>query len=100
MLSFSDLNLRRANSRVGHKAEAMRSNYRVDSLNKISKAKSPESNAGGAGRGTKRRRDALAKGGESEEEMRRGYESKQQKEESLRRRGGEDMRANSKRRRV
>ncbi|KAF3842836.1 hypothetical protein F7725_001685 [Dissostichus mawsoni] len=46
-------------ARVGHKAEVMRSNYRVDSLNKISKAKSPESNAGGAGRGTKRRRDAL-----------------------------------------
>ncbi|KAF3851674.1 hypothetical protein F7725_013446, partial [Dissostichus mawsoni] len=43
--------------RVGHKAEVMRS--KVDSLNKISKAKSPESNAGGAGRGTKRRRDAL-----------------------------------------
>ena len=47
--------------RVGHKAEVMRSNYRVDSLNKISQAKSPECNAGGAGRGTKRRRDALGK---------------------------------------
>ncbi|KAK1901812.1 Myelin-associated oligodendrocyte basic protein [Dissostichus eleginoides] len=48
--------------RVGHKAEVMRSNYRVDSLNKILKAKSPESNAGGADRGTKRRRDALGSG--------------------------------------
>ncbi|KAI4821384.1 hypothetical protein KUCAC02_029318 [Chaenocephalus aceratus] len=47
--------------RVHHKAEVMRSNYRVDSLNKISKAKSPESNAGGAGRGTKRRGDASGK---------------------------------------